>query len=148
MVYIDKKNNGFYIGEKLKIFITINVDKHSAPFLNSTKESLDDVLILHTEDSKDHFIAINGRWIFSSFGNDLSVLSRLRKPIREVTEDEIKTLVKTSTTDNANGVGTTNSNNNEEGDGDKVLSVPKELWRMVDFIYKNGMGVVKYFGCS
>lgn len=101
-------------GESTEIVFVTLVDKMTAPSLNSNKEKLDDILILHLENGKDFFISVSGTYMKSSFGCSLAELVRYPQPIRDSTPmPEIEKFSK--------------------------LRVPKELWRIVDYIYKNCM---------
>lgn len=110
------------LGEKLKISFTVLIDHTLAPKLNTGEEKLEDILILHLENGKDYFISVNGQYIPTCFGVSLDMLSRLNKSVRE-SQSDLLALSK--------GIH-----------GPPLLSVPKELWRMVDYIYHFGLGVV------
>ena len=154
-----------YTGEKVAINITIHVTAPSAPALNFGEDTLDDILILHTEGGKDHFISIQGQWLESSFGNDINVLIRCAKPLRTVGVDGVKALREgmrrrkggESERKGVEGSAAVGGRGNvfgeapssvlkvesgEQGEEGERLSVPKEVWRLVDFIYKYGMDVV------
>ncbi|KAG0302421.1 hypothetical protein BGZ98_007510 [Dissophora globulifera] len=75
-------------GESAKIHLTVMVDNESAPLLNTGKEKLDDILVLHLEHGKDYFISVSGNYIRTCFGNSLEWLSRLDRPIRLWNPDE------------------------------------------------------------
>ncbi|KAF9406552.1 hypothetical protein BGZ94_003065, partial [Podila epigama] len=69
-------------GAEAKIHITVMVDNESASFLNTAREKLEDILIMHLEYGKDFFISVSGTYIRTCFGNKLEWLSRLDRPIR------------------------------------------------------------------
>ncbi|EAL73184.1 RhoGAP domain-containing protein [Dictyostelium discoideum AX4] len=105
--------------EKVTIDLTIYVDNLTSGLFNinnnstnSTNESMDDILILHLENGKDYFISISGKFQKTCFGNTLDNLVRYPHPIR---------------------------NNLPIPPEQKKLSIPKELWRIIDYIYYNGL---------
>ncbi|KAJ3286688.1 hypothetical protein HK104_008910 [Borealophlyctis nickersoniae] len=137
-------------GDKLNINITILVDASTSPALNFGMGTLDDILIFHIENGKDHFVSVSGKWLPSCFGNDLGVLCRMVKPVREVGVDGTKKIL-----EGLRGKG--DGNKKEElaeggldplppvADEEMRLSIPKEVWRLVDFVYKFGMDVDNLF---
>ncbi|KAG0282208.1 hypothetical protein BGZ96_000740 [Linnemannia gamsii] len=202
-------------GESVNINLTVMVDNDSAPLLNTGREVMEDILILHLEHGKDYFITVAGSYVRTCFGNSLEWLSRLDRPIRlwnpkedeeqEVDEDDTATLY-----DRYNALGTKSSmssmKDTESGTTAigvaergqlknaksldslsgkdaierkasksslvddlkslqladekrtvppppvvkkqkpvRQLSLPKDLWRIVDFIYKHGFSVDNLF---
>ncbi|KAF9978939.1 hypothetical protein BGZ65_006794 [Modicella reniformis] len=178
------------------------VNNESAPMLNTGKEMMDDILILHLEHGKDYFISVTGSYIRTCFGNSLEWLSRLDRPIRlwdpeenedEDEDEEVTTTVydpynvpgkKSSTgsirdsataahdasaaevsrhVKNAKSLDTLSETgsikatlaNTQISDEKRTpvrkaqpvrqLSLPKDLWRIVDFIYKHGFSVDNLF---
>ncbi|KAF9351436.1 hypothetical protein BGX26_010562 [Mortierella sp. AD094] len=192
-------------GESAKIHLTVMVDNESAPLLNTGKEKMDDILILHLEHGKDYFISVSGSYIRTCFGNSLEWLSRLDRPIRlwnpedsdDEEEDDAATLYdRFSALGTKSSMGSIRDNANsgrEAAAGDiskqvrnvksvdslpdrdlvdrkmssaslakaniatekpapakkqkavRQLSLPKDLWRIVDFIYKHGFSVDNLF---
>eukprot|EP00727_Mastigamoeba_balamuthi_P004490 m51a1_g14039 hypothetical protein (712) ;mRNA; f:1170592-1174281 len=100
-------------GEGTEIKLTVSVDSRSAPALNNGKEKLEDILVLHLENGKDFFVSLSGNYMRSSFGMSLERLLLYPRPVRS-------------------------SHPVAEG-SEEALSIPKELWRIVDWIYRNGM---------
>jgi len=98
------------------ISITVHVTRATAHALNSDQDSLDDILIFRLENGRDYFVTITGDYLKSCFGASLQHLVKSPAPIRFA--DRAKFALK---------------------DQGKVLSMPKELWRIVDYIFKNGM---------
>ncbi|KAI1316951.1 hypothetical protein EDD11_009195 [Mortierella claussenii] len=185
-------------GEVARIHLTVMVDNESAPLLNTRKEKMDDILILHLEHGKDYFISVSGSYIPTCFGNSLEWLSRLDRPIRlwspqedeEEDDDETATLYdnynvqgnlfsKGNTLDTVSGDALRRVKNVKSLDSlsdknsvdqkslvaalanaqlseekmvpikkqkhTRQLSLPKDLWRIVDFIYKYGFSVDNLF---
>ncbi|KAI7828526.1 Endonuclease/exonuclease/phosphatase [Gamsiella multidivaricata] len=191
-------------GESAKLHITVMVDNESAPLLNTGKEKMDDILILHLEHGKDYFISVSGSYVRTCFGNSLEWLSRLDRPIRlwnpEEDEDEdeddtatlydpysvlgtkssmgsikdsaamsansgsakqVKNAKSLDSLSDKNSIGRKNNIEtvlaNTQISDEKAsvpvkkqkparqLSLPKDLWRIVDFIYKYGFSVDNLF---
>ncbi len=109
-------------GEKLKINLTALVDDSCVTGLNTGDDKIEDILILHIENGKDHFISVSGNYIVTCFGVPLDTLVRLSAPVRSL----------------GNVIEV-------DSDAPASLSVPKELWRLLDFIYKNGLTKVNGF---
>ncbi|KAF9586194.1 Type II inositol 1,4,5-trisphosphate 5-phosphatase [Lunasporangiospora selenospora] len=208
-------------GENAKIHLTVIVNNESAPMLNTEKEKMEDILVLHLEHGKDYFLTVSGSYIRTCFGNSLEWLSRLDRPIRlwspedddgdddddddenDLTRNESIALIerqnslatKSSTGSMKDGIGTVSHRTRDvpdmrkvknvksldslpaKGPGDpsktsdkgskdenalagniiskkssrvnsrrrpksaRQQSLPKDLWRIVDFIYKYGFSV-------
>jgi inositol polyphosphate 5-phosphatase INPP5B/F len=47
-----------FAADSLSIQLEIYVDKRTAPQLNSGKEKIDDILVLHLEGGKDFFVSL------------------------------------------------------------------------------------------
>ncbi|KAJ1971283.1 hypothetical protein H4R35_005354 [Dimargaris xerosporica] len=109
-------------GAQMPIYFTIVVNQANASMLNISQEELRDILILHLQDGKDYFISVQGNYLPTCFGTRLDVLARLPKPIRQMSLEEIQAL----------------------GD-ESQYSIPRELWRLVDFIYRHGLEVPNLF---
>mmetsp|Transcript_60960 Transcript_60960/g.137861 ORF Transcript_60960/g.137861 Transcript_60960/m.137861 type:complete len:287 (+) Transcript_60960:716-1576(+) len=90
------------------------------------RDSLEDTAVLHLEQGSDYFIFCKGAYARSCFGAGLDELASCaaEQPIRQVpialTPDGQRRFLA-----NPNATGPT-------------LSVPKELWRLVDAIYQRG----------
>ncbi|KAF9105739.1 hypothetical protein BGX29_011522 [Mortierella sp. GBA35] len=200
-------------GETVSIELTVLVDNDSAPLLNTGREVMEDILILHLEHGKDYFITVSGSYVRTCFGNSLEWLSRLDRPIRlwnpkedeeqEADDDDTATLYDLhnalgtkssmgSMKDSISGttarekddaarhlknaksldsfpekdsIGRKSSKSSLVGDLKSLqladekrsapvvkkqkpvrqLSLPKDLWRIVDFIYKHGFSVDNLF---
>jgi hypothetical protein len=181
------------LGESAKIYLTVMVNNESAPLLNTGRETMEDILILHLEHGKDYFISVSGSYIRTCFGNSLEWLSRLDRPIRlwDPAEDEdddeemydnynalgnkssmssirdssvatqgvsstdasrqvknVKSLDGLSETGSVTTgltkirITTEKKSPAKKSPAVRQLSLPKDLWRIVDFIYKYGFSVV------
>lgn len=108
------------------IVLTVSVDCDTAALVNSGKNRMDDILVLHLEGGKDffisspyslyhcmhmtswmlcdsfltpHHISISGNYLPSCFGASLEMLVHLHTYIREVPEDDLVDLSLTSSWD-------------------------------------------------
>lgn len=101
--------------EAAQIAITIDVDQASVAALNSGDDQLEDVLILHVDKGKDIFLTLAGTFQRSCFGMSLELLSRYPGPVR------------------------TTQPLPPDTPPEARLAIPKELWRIVDYLYRFGM---------
>uniref|UniRef100_A0A4X2LF39 Rho-GAP domain-containing protein n=1 Tax=Vombatus ursinus TaxID=29139 RepID=A0A4X2LF39_VOMUR len=81
-----------------------------------------DILILHLDHGKDYFLIISGTYLRSCCGTSLETLCQLRRPIREVPVSKLIDLEVTPL---------------EDSISEKPLQIPKELWLLVDHLYKH-----------
>lgn len=106
-------------GQKTTITFTIEVDKTVAHKLNTGESKLQDVVIISLGDTApSYFFSINGNYIKSCFGATIDWLIGVLGAVQTV-DTPIKP--------------------------DKVLRVPKELWRMVDYIFPKGLSYDNLF---
>ncbi|XP_014209022.1 inositol polyphosphate 5-phosphatase OCRL-1 [Copidosoma floridanum] len=108
-------------GQKCDIKLEICVDKRSAWKLNSGEDKLYDILVLHLINGKDIFITVTGTYERSCFGCSMEALVHIPIPIREVPIGRIMEL---------------ENNKNVSQD---PYSVPKEIWLLVDRLYRHGI---------
>eukprot|EP01114_Cavostelium_apophysatum_P014891 TRINITY_DN3964_c0_g2_i1.p1 TRINITY_DN3964_c0_g2~~TRINITY_DN3964_c0_g2_i1.p1 ORF type:complete len:846 (+),score=280.12 TRINITY_DN3964_c0_g2_i1:141-2678(+) len=106
-------------GEKVDIKFTVHVDNSTVTDLNLGKEKIEDILILHLEGATDFFVTISGTFLRTCFGCPINYLVRFPNPIR--TSEPV----------------TANS--------DESLSIPKELWRILDYIFRKAMDTEHLF---
>jgi phosphatidylinositol-bisphosphatase len=110
------------LGDKATIHMTLLVDAVSAPVLNAGEDLLEDILILHLDNGKDFFVSVSATYIPTCFANSLERLTRLSGPIRSMDITEMRLL-----------------------DHEHQLRIPRELWRIVDYIYQHGQSVPQLF---
>lgn len=115
-------------GERLTVMLTCLIDDRLSLDVQSGRLRLDDILILHLENGKDFFISVQAQFLGTAFGLPLSVLLRLPEPIRHYKHSDISAVL-------SSGTCTQTS----------PLTVPKEMWRMVDYLYRFGLGVQELF---
>ncbi|KAJ3161478.1 hypothetical protein HDU86_007260 [Geranomyces michiganensis] len=157
--YVNPPVSSLLPGDQLKINITILVDNATVSALNSTADTLDDILILHTENGKDHFLSVSGNWLPSCFGTKLEALCKFTRPVREWTLSERKTMFLSPVAIGEAGPSEDGTfaeraaPPDEDGlspdppslDADNRFSIPYQLWRLVDFLFRYGMDVDNLF---
>ncbi|KAK7887264.1 hypothetical protein WMY93_026885 [Mugilogobius chulae] len=111
-------------GASVEIDLEIFVNRTTAPELNSGKQQIEDILVLHLERGKDYFISVSGNYLPSCYGTSLRSLCQIREPIQEMPQDALYTMLNMPET---------------EGFGEKNLDIPKELWMMVDHLFRNAV---------
>ncbi|XP_043285885.1 inositol polyphosphate 5-phosphatase OCRL isoform X2 [Venturia canescens] len=114
-------------GEKCDIKLEIYVDKRSACKLNSGEDQLYDILVLHLEGGKDIFITVTGTYERSCFGSSMEALVHIPVPIREIAVGRIIEL------------------ENNKNPAQDPYSVPKEVWFLVDRLYRHGIKTAGLF---
>ncbi|KAG7208116.1 hypothetical protein KM043_009688 [Ampulex compressa] len=114
-------------GEKCDVKLKIYVDKKSACKLNSGEDKLYDILVLHLEGGKDIFITVTGTYERSCFGSSMEALVYMSVPIREIPVGRIMEL------------------ENNKNPSREPYSVPKEVWHLVDTIYRHGIKTTGLF---
>ncbi|XP_007492882.1 type II inositol 1,4,5-trisphosphate 5-phosphatase isoform X1 [Monodelphis domestica] len=120
-------SKGFLLPDStIEIELELFVNKTTATKLNSGEDQIEDILVLHLERGKDYFLSVSGNYLPSCFGSPLYTLCYMREPIQDLAPKTIRelTLMPLQTEDD----GT-----REE----KPLEIPKELWMMVDHLYRN-----------
>lgn len=113
--------------ESVEISLDIYVSKDSVTLLNSGQDMIEDILVLHLDRGKDYFLTISGSYLVSSFGTSLEALCRMKRPIREIPVTKLIDLEKAVMQMSEEVDGTT----------DKPLKIPKEMWLLVDHLYRN-----------
>uniref|UniRef100_A0ACB8FQZ7 Uncharacterized protein n=2 Tax=Sphaerodactylus townsendi TaxID=933632 RepID=A0ACB8FQZ7_9SAUR len=123
---IAKPNKGFLLPDsKLVIELELFVNKSTVTALNSGEDKLDDILVFHLDRGKDYFLSVSGNYLTSCFGCPIQALCFMKEPIREMLPEAIRelTLMPLSTDD--------------AFQDEKPLDIPKELWMMVDRLYRD-----------
>uniref|UniRef100_A0A3Q3VXN8 phosphoinositide 5-phosphatase n=1 Tax=Mola mola TaxID=94237 RepID=A0A3Q3VXN8_MOLML len=108
------------------IELEVFVNRSTASDLNSGKDQIEDILVLHLEHGKDYFISMSGNYLPSCFGTSIHSLCHMREPIQDMPPETLRELVKMSPTENA-------------ANPEKPLDIPKELWMMVDHLFRNAI---------
>ncbi|NWX48325.1 OCRL phosphatase, partial [Steatornis caripensis] len=127
--------------ESTDISLDVYVSKDSVTLLNSGEDKIEDILVLHLDRGKDYFLTISGTYLPSCFGTSLEALCRMRRPIREVPVTKLIDLVSSSSLcalcHQEKSVLQMGSLDSEEAGG-MPLQVPKEIWLLVDHLFKHG----------
>ncbi|KAJ7310256.1 hypothetical protein JRQ81_007154 [Phrynocephalus forsythii] len=114
--------------ETIDLSLDVYVSKDSVTLLNSGEDKIEDILVLHLDRGKDYFLTITGSYLPSCFGTSLEALCRMRRPIREVPVTRLidleKSLLEMVPQDS-------------EDSGERPLHIPKEIWLLVDHLFKN-----------
>ncbi|XP_078003908.1 LOW QUALITY PROTEIN: inositol polyphosphate 5-phosphatase OCRL [Phascolarctos cinereus] len=122
--------------ETVDISLDVYVSKDSVTILNSGEDKIEDILVLHLDRGKDYFLTISGSYLPSCFGTSLEALCRMKRPIREVPVTKLIDLGEDSFVEKESPLLPLAP---LEGNvGERPLQVPKEIWLLVDHLYKNG----------
>ncbi|KAJ8938680.1 hypothetical protein NQ318_004480 [Aromia moschata] len=84
--------------------------------LETSLQNIYDILVLHLKGGKDMFITVSGDCQRSCFTSSIAALCRINVPIMQLSEEEWRL-----------------AENNESG---VLYSVPREIWLMVDHLYR------------
>ncbi|KAM6354097.1 inositol polyphosphate 5-phosphatase OCRL isoform 6-T6 [Alca torda] len=122
--------------ESTDISLDVYVSKDSVTLLNSGEDKIEDILVLHLDRGKDYFLTISGTYLPSCFGTSLEALCRMRRPIREVPVTKLIDLGEDSFLEKEKSVLQMGSLDNEDASG-VPLQVPKEIWLLVDHLFKH-----------
>ncbi|KAM7453933.1 hypothetical protein BLSTO_05312 [Blastocystis sp. subtype 1] len=99
----------------VEVAVEALIDAEAAHELNGGHDVLEDVLVLRVENDKDYFVQLRGDYVMSCFGQSLENLIRMTAAARESAEVSVTAPV--------------------------AMAVPKELWRMVDYLVNRGSAV-------
>ncbi|KAM8976707.1 type II inositol 1,4,5-trisphosphate 5-phosphatase [Pelodytes ibericus] len=113
-------------GSEAVVELELFVNNESAALLNSDEERLEDILVLHLDRGKDFFLSVTGNYLHSCFGSSIQMLCYMREPIREMPFDTIRRLALLPLQMKDDFVG-----------AEKPFDIPKELWMLVDHLYRN-----------
>uniref|UniRef100_A0A8C7DQK5 phosphoinositide 5-phosphatase n=1 Tax=Oncorhynchus kisutch TaxID=8019 RepID=A0A8C7DQK5_ONCKI len=108
-------------GGNVDIDLEVFVNRSTATELNAGHQQIEDILVLHLDRGKDYFLSVLGNYLPSCFGSSIQTLCQLRDPIQEIpleTIRELNTLL-------------------PGGNIYRPLDIPKEIWQMVDHLYRN-----------
>ncbi|XP_057259523.1 type II inositol 1,4,5-trisphosphate 5-phosphatase isoform X2 [Pezoporus wallicus] len=124
---IANPSKGFLLSDaEITIELEVFVNKSTATHLNSGEEKLEDILVLHLNRGKDYFLSVTGNYLPSCFGSPIHTLCHMREPIQDMSAESIwkLTLMPLEMSDDA-------------VPAEKPMDIPKELWMMVDHLYRN-----------
>uniref|UniRef100_A0A8C4F714 phosphoinositide 5-phosphatase n=1 Tax=Dicentrarchus labrax TaxID=13489 RepID=A0A8C4F714_DICLA len=131
-------------GGSVEIELEVFVNRSTAPDLNSGKEQIEDILVLHLERGKDYFISVTGNYLPSCYGTSIRALCHMREPIQDMPQETLRELVSATMCRAA----TLKYRLSIEGlNTEKPLDIPKELWMMVDHLFRNAIKQVRKCVC-
>ncbi|XP_004851060.1 type II inositol 1,4,5-trisphosphate 5-phosphatase isoform X4 [Heterocephalus glaber] len=122
-------SRGFLLPDSdIEIELELFVNKTTATKLNSGEDKIEDILVLHLDRGKDYFLSVTGNYLPSCFGSPLHTLCYMRQPILDLPLDTISelTLMPIQTEDDGSQL-------------ESPMEIPKELWMMVDYLYRNAI---------
>ncbi|XP_063272628.1 inositol polyphosphate 5-phosphatase OCRL isoform X2 [Prinia subflava] len=124
--------------ESTEISLDVYVSKDSVTLLNSGEDKIEDILVLHLDRGKDYFLTISGTYLPSCFGTSLEALCRMKRPIREVPVTKLIDLEEDSFSEKEKSILQMGSLDSEES-SEAPLQVPKEIWLLVDHLFKHAL---------
>ncbi|XP_066058435.1 inositol polyphosphate 5-phosphatase OCRL isoform X1 [Chamaea fasciata] len=124
--------------ESTEISLDVYVSKDSVTLLNSGEDKIEDILVLHLDRGKDYFLTISGTYLPSCFGTSLEALCRMKRPIREVPVTKLIDLEEDSFLEKEKSILQMGSLDGEEA-SEVPLQVPKEIWLLVDHLFKHAL---------
>jgi phosphatidylinositol-bisphosphatase len=112
------ENHTLYPGEVANVEVTAHIRNiEHVRLLNMRKVKLEDILVLHVDGGRDHFISIQGHWLPTSFGCSIDELTRMP-------EAGARSLAKSDTPHPSS----------TDGFKENRLSAPRELFRLTEAI--------------
>lgn len=124
-----KPSRGFLLPDShVEIELELFVNKATATKLNSGKDKIEDILVLHLIRGKDYFLSVSGNYLPSCFGSPIHSLCYMREPILDLPLETVSrlTLMPVQTADDRSQL-------------ENPQEIPKELWMMVDYLYRNAI---------
>nr|XP_056715173.1 inositol polyphosphate 5-phosphatase OCRL isoform X1 [Euleptes europaea] len=122
--------------ETVDISLDVYVSKDSVTLLNSGEDKIEEILVLHLDRGKDYFLTISGSYLPSCFGTSLEALCRMKRPIRQIPVTKLIDLGEDSFLEKEKSLLEMVPQDSDDS-GDRPLHVPKEIWILVDHLFKN-----------
>ncbi|KAM4871383.1 type II inositol 1,4,5-trisphosphate 5-phosphatase isoform 3-T3 [Thomomys bottae] len=121
-------SKGFLLPDAdIEIELELFVNKTTATKLNSGEDKIEDILVLHLIRGKDYFLSVSGNYLPSCFGSPIHTLCFMREPILDLPPETVSELtLMPIQTDNTSQLQSS-------------MEIPKELWMMVDYLYRNAI---------
>ncbi|XP_069864877.1 type II inositol 1,4,5-trisphosphate 5-phosphatase isoform X1 [Dipodomys merriami] len=122
-------SRGFLLPDSVIVIeLELFVNKTTATKLNSGEDKIEDILVLHLDRGKDYFLSVSGNYLPSCFGSPIHTLCCMREPILDLPLETISelTLMPIWTEDDVSQL-------------QSPMEIPKELWMMVDYLYRNAI---------
>lgn len=124
-----KPSRGFLLPDsQVEIELELFVNKATATKLNSGKDTIEDILVLHLERGKDYFLSVTGNYLPSCFGSPIHTLCYMREPILDLPLKTVNELTLMTVQTAA-----------DRSQLERPMEIPKELWMMVDYLYRNAV---------
>lgn len=102
--------------EEVQISVKCDIDIRCAQDLNRGEMLLEDVVTIRIQGDADYHVHLTGTYNVTSYAQTLDTLIRMKEPVRQA--GDLSRIIPTSPI---------------------YYNVPKEIWRMIDYIYKNGL---------
>ncbi|XP_035786596.1 inositol polyphosphate 5-phosphatase OCRL-like [Anopheles albimanus] len=150
-IHISHQSGELLTGDSLGIRIDVMIDAPAASrMLRKLKDARGgtnvqlDILVLHIENGRDIFITVYGEYRPSCFGVSLDTLMKLNRPVSAYAIHELIGLdgeekLIDLTDDDSGTTGVSGA------PGGSSLRIPREIWRLVDYLRKNGMQTAQLF---
>ncbi|XP_040830179.1 type II inositol 1,4,5-trisphosphate 5-phosphatase [Ochotona curzoniae] len=122
-------SRGFLLPDSaIEIELELFVNKTTATKLNSGEDKIEDILVLHLDRGKDYFLSVSGNYLPSCFGSPIHTLCYMKDPILYLPLETVSelTLMPVPTEDDGSRP-------------ESPMEIPKELWMMVDYLYRNAV---------
>ncbi|XP_042530831.1 type II inositol 1,4,5-trisphosphate 5-phosphatase isoform X1 [Dipodomys spectabilis] len=122
-------SRGFLLPDSVIVIeLELFVNKTTATKLNSGEDKIEDILVLHLDRGKDYFLSVSGNYLPSCFGSPIHTLCCMREPILDLPLETVSelTLMPIWTEDDVSQL-------------QSPMEIPKELWMMVDYLYRNAI---------
>ena len=144
-------------GERVAITLTLMVDHLTVGPLNTGAEKLEDIVILHLEHGKDYFISVSGDYQPTCFGQSLSSLVATPNPVRHTTESPAgaagagdgaasqPVAAAAATAAAEASAAPPPGSASPAARLTRKLHIPKELWQLVDMLFKHGLAEPNLF---
>ncbi|KAM4735686.1 type II inositol 1,4,5-trisphosphate 5-phosphatase isoform 2-T2 [Anableps anableps] len=132
-------------GGSMDIDLEVFVNRSTATDLNCGKQEIEDILVLHLERGKDYFISVTGNYLSSCYGTSIYSLCHMREPIQDMPKEILLQLAEKSpnddiaTAEKSPNDDTATTEKSSEDDTEKPLDIPKELWMMVDHLFRKAI---------
>ena len=113
------------VGQSARITVTAHVTRATSGALMTGEDVLEDIIICGLDNGRDFFISVAGEYRRSAVGCSIEYLVNHPAPIRLPRASPLPSPTPTA-----------------------VLSLPKEIWRLVDHLYQRGMDTPGLFFAS
>ena len=116
---ISPQDGVIHPGEACRLTFKVLVDRDNALELNTDDAELEELLVIQVVNGRDVFLSVTGDYCRSCYGNSLDQLVQVPGPVRSTLAAPTHPAV--------------------------PLRIPKELWRLVDWIFRFGIRTPRLF---